>query len=139
MKTVSRIAVVAVVAGLGLSACGDNGSGISASAGKHLNAQVDAIRTTAARADRTTAARQLALLRASVDQLRSGGELNAAAAARIRRAADAVAAELVLLPAPTTTTTTTTTSPPSADEQRNKKPREHKNNGSGSGQNGGND
>lgn len=139
MRRLSRIAVVAVAAGLLLSACGDNGSGVSASAGKHLNAQVDAIRTTAARADRSTAARQLALLRASVDQLQSDGELNAAAATRIRRAADAVAAELVLLPAPTTTTTTTTTttSPPSGDEHKNGKRREHKN--SGNGQNGGND
>lgn len=109
MKTWSRLAVVAVVAVLALSACGDDGSGVSTSAGKQLNAQVDALRTTAARADRRTAARQLALLRASVDQLQSDGDLSAAAAARIRRAVDAVAAELVLLPAPTTTTTTTTT------------------------------
>ena len=138
MTTLSRIALIAAVGVLMLSACGDNGSGVSTSAGKQLNAQVDAIRSTAARADRSTAAQQLALLRASVDQLQSDGELNASAAARIRRAADAVAAELVLLPAPTTTTTTTTTtSPPSGDEHGNGKRREHQDNGNG--KNGGND
>jgi hypothetical protein len=126
VKTLSRIAVTAAVAVLMLSGCGDNGSGVSTAAGKQLNAQVDAIRTTAARADRGTAAKQLALLRASVDQLQSDGDLDASAATRIRQAADAVAAELVLLPPPTTTTTTTTTtSPPSDHGDKNDKARKH--------------
>jgi hypothetical protein len=131
VKTWSRIAAIAAVAVLMLSACGDDGSGVSTSAGKRLNAQVDALRTTAARADWSTAARQLKLLRASVDQLQSDGDLSAAAAARIRRAVDTVAAEL---PAPTTTTTTTTTTPPS-DHEKNGKGRKNEGGGKGNDQN----
>ncbi len=132
MKTRSRIGVVAVVAVLMLSACGDDGSGVSTSAGKRLNAQVDALRSTAARADWSTAARQLKLLRASVDQLQSDGDLSASAAARIRRAVDTVAAEL---PAPTTTTTTTTTIPPPDHGDKNGKGRRQDGGGKGNDQN----
>ena len=135
MRTRRRIAAIAALAVLMLSACGDDGSGVSTSAGKQLDAQVDAIRTTAARADRSTAARQLALLRASVDQLQSDGDLSASAAARIRRAADAVAAELVLLSPPTTTTTTTTTSPASDHGDKNDKARKHDEGGKGKNEN----
>lgn len=123
MKPLTRIAVVGVLVSgaLGLSACGDDGSGVSASAAKHLDAQVEALRTTAAdpRADRQTAAHQLALLRDSVNQLQSDGDLSESAATRIRRAADAVESQLTELPAPTTTTTTTTTIPPSEDDHGN--------------------
>lgn len=98
-----------VVGALLLGACGSDDAGVSAQAGKRLDAQVNGIRASAARADRNTATQQLALLRASVDQLQSDGELSASAADRIRRSADEVQAQLVLLPAPSTTTTSTTT------------------------------
>lgn len=113
MKLLGRLAVVGV---LFLSACGDSGSGVSAGAGKVLNAQVDALRATAARDDRAAATQHLVLLRASVEKLQSDGELSESATARIRRSLDAVESQLTRLTPPTTTTTTTTTIPPSDDE-----------------------
>lgn len=103
--------IVMVGAALTLGACGSGDAGVSAPASKLLNVQVDAIRASAVREDRTAAMQQLVALRNTVDKLQSDGELSGSAAARIRRSADGVQSALGLLPAPTTTTTTTTTTP----------------------------
>lgn|GEM_PF-3811594 len=100
-----RLRVVVVVFLL-FAACGGSGSGVSHSAATRLHAQVTAIRTAASHTDRRGAARELARLLVTVDQLQAKGELSSDAVTRIRRAAAAVRAELSLLPVPTTTTTT---------------------------------
>jgi hypothetical protein len=122
---------VVVVGALLLGGCGSGDRGVSASAGKLLNVQVDAIRASAAQADRSAAMQQLVLLRTSVDRLRSDGQLSASAADRIRRSADAVQSQLGLLPAPTTTstTTTTTTGPSSGGSGEHRQKPRHRNDG----------
>jgi hypothetical protein len=107
-----------MVAGLLLvAACGGEDRGVSARAARELGAEVDAIRFAATGKDRVGAAHQLALLRATVEQLEATGDLTESAAARIRAAAGAVETRLTLIPTTTTTTTTTTTLPPPDDER----------------------
>lgn len=89
-----------------LVACASHDPGVSVAAATRLHAQVAALRSAAARGDRTAASRQLAQFRTELDRLRARGEINADAEARIRRAIAVVQAQLSLLPAPTTTTTT---------------------------------
>jgi hypothetical protein len=112
----------ALIAGaLCLSACGSGDSGVSPSAGRKLDAQVDAIRVAAARTDRDTVRQRVVLLRASVDELHRQGELSDGAAERILDAVAAVESRLVVLRT-TTTTTTTTPAPPSRDEKGDRGP-----------------
>jgi hypothetical protein len=116
----ARHLVALVVGSLVLGACGSDDTGVSPSAARVLDSQVDAIRITAIRADRDTVTDHVVLLRASVDQLHGQGKLSDAAATRIRRSVAEVESQLVLLPTTTTTTTTTTTAPPPPDPDRDR-------------------
>lgn len=120
MRGLRRAVVLAVL--LALAACGSSDRGVSQPAGRQLRVRVEAIRTAARGMDRSAASQQLASLRSSVTRLRATKALSQDAAARIRRAADAVEDELIRIPLPPTTTTTTTLAPKEERRRGNRGP-----------------
>jgi hypothetical protein len=116
------VAAVLLAGVIALGACGADEPAVSEPAARLLHAQVAAVRTAAESRDRAGAEQQLASLRASLVRLREQEEITGDAAARIRRAADAVAARLTLVPTTTTTTTTTTVPPREEDDRRERGP-----------------
>ncbi len=96
--------------------CGDPGGNLPDQAASALAPRVEAIRAAAAAGDRAGAQAGVDQLRAQLSELRGQGSLDAADAARVLDAVDAVEARLALLPAPTTTTTAPP-APPPADQE----------------------
>ena len=96
-----RLVAVLIAAGVALSAAGcGQGEGIGQAASDALAPQVAAVRTAAQTGNRNDALAKLAVLRQTVAQLRSSGELSEEGAAKVLAAAVEVEEQLGLLPAP---------------------------------------
>ena len=96
-----RLVAVLIAAGVVLSAAGcGQGEGIGQAASDALAPQVAAVRAAAETGNRDDALAKLAVLRQSVAQLRSTGELSEEGAAKVLAAAVEVEGHLGLLPAP---------------------------------------
>jgi hypothetical protein len=102
--------VVAMVAVVGLAACGGDGRAVSDRAANQLATQVTQVRVAVEAHDAMAAAGALTTLRTSVARLVRAGDVSQERAVEILSAARAVETQLVSIT--TTTTTTTTTRPP---------------------------
>ncbi len=135
MRKLVRV-LVALVAMVG---CGGSSAGIGQGAGGQLPPQVEQIKAAAMSGDRTTAAAELASLRASVTDLRQRNQLSEAGAARILAAAAEVEAQLGAPPPATASSpqTATTTAPAPSVTSATRPPQAPGNGGSDKGKGGG--
>lgn len=90
-----------------LAACGHQADGIGARAAAALEPQVQQVRAAATNGDRAGAAVKLAVLRQTVADLRTRGEISDEGAAKVLAAATAVEAQLGSASTPTSQVPTT--------------------------------
>jgi hypothetical protein len=86
-----------------LSGCGSGGNALDAATAANLHSQVAAIRAAAAAGNDSAAAKRLAELRSTIQQLTSGHQLNATDGMTMLTQVDRLAGRIAVAPTPTPT------------------------------------